>query len=133
MTVAQRNTVEKFLAAWQVRAVVHGDSLGSDAEFDAIARGARLPRVLRPASDGSSAHSEREGGKILQRYQAKPAFSRNMKIVEDCDVLLVAPGGPETDKSLTWLAIRFARRAATPVVVVAPSGQIEIESVRRET
>lgn len=125
LTEAQRGALAQFLRAWHVMAVVHGDAIGADAQFDALARELHLPRVLRPCIfDKQRAHCERFPEKLLKVYAPLDPLTRNTKIVDDAHIVLAAPAGPETQRSGTWATVRAARRARKHRIIVYPSGQI---------
>lgn len=60
-------------------------------------------------------------------YPALSYLDRNKRIVEDCDLLIAAPNGPEIVRSGTWSTIRHARKLRRPVMLVMPNGDVTLE------
>jgi hypothetical protein len=61
-------------------------------------------------------------------YFPRDPLVRNRKIVEDSDLLLACPKGPEEQRSGTWSTIRYARKQHKPVVVFWPDGTVTTEN-----
>lgn len=55
------------------------------------------------------------------------ALDRNKKIVENSDLLLACPKGPQELRSGTWYTVQFARKQHKPVVVFWPDGTVTEE------
>lgn len=100
--------------------VVHGDCVGADAEFDAIAAELGLWRVARPGCDQGGRSPKRAWCDVDVVRPTEPYAVRNGRIVADAGVLIACPSGPEKRRSGTWSTVRKARAAGVPVVVVMP-------------
>jgi hypothetical protein len=53
-------------------------------------------------------------------FPEKSYLDRNHDIVDSCSILLALPTGQEILPSGTWATIRYARRAAVPVLLRLP-------------
>ncbi len=122
MTPGQLAAVSFLLRAWSRVAILevhHGGCRGADLEFHALARPHR--RHVHPGP-GSS----RSGDVVYpvpchgSGGRGSPYLVRNRDIVDACEVLVAAPGGPEVVRSGTWATIRYARRVGRPVVLLRP-------------
>ena len=103
----------------------HGDCVGADAACHAIARAMGYRIVLHPPADGRfRANLEGEADSI---FPARPYLERNRQIVDNTDLLVACPQGPEEKRSGTWSTVRHARRWGVPVIVVWPDGRAERE------
>jgi hypothetical protein len=124
MSAAQRDEVTWKLKQMQATLVVHGDCIGSDAEFDAIAASLGIRREIYPGNiEEKRAHCETRGAVLVTKPM--PPLKRNDLIVErvrlHSGVLLATPGTPwERLRSGTWATIR---RAAGIAYVIAPNGE----------
>ena len=58
---------------------------------------------------------------------ALPYLERNRKIVDNSDMLLAAPAGPEAEhlRSGTWSTIRYAIKMGKRVFIILPDGEEE--------
>lgn len=124
MTEAQRLEVVVRLQQLRPQVVVHGDCVGSDAEFDSIARVLGIRREIYPSTiESKRAHCEKEGALVVA--QPLPPLQRNDLIVlriKKEGVLLATPSTPwERLRSGTWATVRRAPEGRT--YVIAPSGE----------
>jgi hypothetical protein len=135
MTDAQRRGVREILIVLQLprfglSAVVHGDCIGADDDFDAIAVELGLARIHRPTFGAKRAF----GGKArpaetLRIWPAKPPLERNRDIVGEVTRMLATPKGPEETRSGTWSTIRYARRLRRFTQIVWPDGRVVVEGL----
>lgn len=117
---AMRRVLEE-LASQDVTAH-HGDCVGSDAQFHAIARALRWRVVIHPPVDDTDrAH--------CQGDDAVPPLThmkRNKAIVTAATLMLATPYDmTEQELGGTWKTIRMARKAKRPLVIVFPDGTTE--------
>jgi hypothetical protein len=105
----------------------HGDCVGSDAMFHFMCL-CYLPNTylhIRPGMDRFGESPKRAycmflNGKI---YPTRPYKERNVTIVTGRDIVLATPKGEEVGASGTWHAVRAARRAQVPrIIIVWPDG-----------
>lgn len=54
-------------------------------------------------------------------------LERNHNIVDECDLLIACPKGPEILKSGTWATVRYARRSGKPITIIWRNGAITEE------
>lgn len=105
----------------------HGACLGADAtaalqvkaiygrSVRLIARPGNMPKYAsQPALDVSD-----------ERHPPVYTLTRNKSIVENTDLLLACPSGPEVLRSGTWSSIRWARKLGRRVIIVWPDGRVE--------
>lgn len=121
MTPAQRAGCIIHLQRLAPKELHHGDALGADAEMHAIAVEHDVRVVVHPPLT-SAQRAFCESDVIRPEL---PFMTRNRAIVDETDVLLAAPHGPEAKapRSGTWRTIRYARRSGKPVVIVHPDGE----------
>ncbi len=123
MTKAQQAQVAFHLSWLRPQLVVHGGAIGSDAQFDRIARIMNIYRLIFP-SNLLNQQMSNEGGKWLE---PRSPLARNRDIVAASDVLLATPAGPEIVRSGTWATIRCARQKNLYIFVLMPDGQVNRE------
>ena len=148
MTAAQKVAVTKILETLQTRIrigggsyeslppigsplghpvkpiVGHGDCVGADAEFDAIATSMGLERHIYPCDIQSMrAHCELRGA-IQISEPARPLI-RNQRLVTDSMVMIATPKEyQEVLRSGTWSTIRHARKRSSVLLLVTPDGNL---------
>lgn len=127
MTEAQEAGVFAQVAILEPTDVTHGDCVGSDDQFDQIARELGLRRHLRPSTlTAKRAHCIAGEGDIV--HDAKPPLERNRDIVDEVEALIAAPKETaETVRSGTWSTVRYARKVGKPVYIVWPDGSVTEE------
>lgn len=91
----------------------HGDCVGADAEADEIARMNGAKVVIHPPED-DKARAFCFGPEDDVR-QPKPYLVRNRDIVDETELLIAAPLGPEALRSGTWSTVRYALKRSRPV------------------
>lgn len=131
MTEPQRITVLELIKRFSPREAHHGDCVGADEQFHdlcdqlnpyraediwIVTHPPRL-RTLRAFCEG---HEERP---------AKDYMPRNFDIVDECEVLIIAPKQERKPAKLkgsgTWQTEDYAERKRREVYIVYPSGKIE--------
>lgn len=127
MTEFQQAGLRAFLVEQQialVESVHHGDCIGSDAEFHALAQELMLPVIVHPPTDSSKRAFCLGGADYRQR---KPYLERNQDIVRESDLIVAAPRTQHEElRSGTWATIRYARKIGRLVIVLWPDGQVEV-------
>ncbi len=103
--------------------VHHGDCVGADAEVH-HAVGYDQWIVKHPPID-SKHRAWCEGGLCRDPL---PYHVRNHNIVDETDLLLAFPDGPERLRSGTWSTVRYAEATGKPVTIIYPDGRIEQRS-----
>jgi hypothetical protein len=105
---------------------LHGDCVGADAEFDQICKDLGFETACLPCT-----FDNMRAGCATAIAEPKPPMQRNRDIVASADVVIACPPNRQRIKrgSGTWATIGFAERAAKPLYVVYPEGDIK---VRRE-
>ena len=124
MTPSQRSQVRGILLEltkgqpWHAR---HGDCVGADAEFHALARELGAYIIKHPPSDSRlQAHCDAD-----QSEDPQPYAKRNKAIVDNSDLVI---GTPPTQNNPgyggTWQTIRFAQDADKLYGIIIPNGAI---------
>ena len=92
----------------------HGDCIGADAQAHTVAQGYGLHVVIHPPSiDTKRAFC---AGDIRVPL---PYLERNRNIVDECDILLVAPKtNKEELRSGTWATYRYAMKLDKAVILL---------------
>lgn len=126
MIRGQALTISRLLKDLRPDAVHHGDCLGADAEFDAMAAAQGIRRVAHPC------HLR---GRLEKTYRAfcpcdivhRPLapLARNREIVTRCHTLIAAPAQTaEQLRSGTWATVRYAWEAGLCILIVNPDGTV---------
>lgn len=137
ITPAQRARALEVLA--HVGRLCHGAAAGADTDLHLLAHSVGVPCDLYPADDVPSnlaflaaVTPERPWNYLCEGcvvHPAGPALERNKDIVLAGEALLAFPGGfREELRSGTWAAIRYARRAGRPILIVWPDGTVSREN-----
>lgn len=97
----------------------HGDCVGADADFHALAESRGYHLVGHPPDNPA----KRAFCDFDELWPEKPYRIRNKDIVDQCDLLLACPRRfTEMVRSGTWMTIRMAWRIEKPVIIVWPDG-----------
>ncbi len=146
MTRAQKLSFMRILLSGylhpQLKQIVsfhHGDCQGADAEAHDIVRDfCRAPsimdnipwiRIIGHPPDDSSQRADKKCDELMP---TKPHLQRNHDIVNAADVLIVVPHtAKEVLRSGTWATKRYAEQQIKPVILIKPSGKIEVMHFRR--
>lgn len=129
MTSAQRERVLELLAQKLagLDAVVHGDCVGADEDFDRLARQLLIPRIVRPSNiEGKRAFCDGWGPPSATVHPPEHPLVRNAKIVEESNEMIATPKGPEIVRSGTWATVRLAKKADKQVTIVMPDGSVVV-------
>lgn len=94
----------------------HGDCVGGDHAAHEVALELKLRVVIHPPVNASR-RAWCTGDEVRP---AREYLDRNRDIVDETEVLLALPDGPERLRSGTWATIRYARRIGRPVEVELP-------------
>lgn len=125
MTPEQRVSMSKWLH-WnrtRITAVHHGDCIGADAEFHALAKYLynRWTVIHPPDKDTYRAFCKGDEYRLPAPY-----LVRNRAIVDEAELLLATPATFEEEiRSGTWTTIRYGRKRSKPVVVIKPDGEFD--------
>ncbi len=118
MTERQCREVETLLRSLNAAELHHGDCRGADAQAHTIAEVMEMRTVSHPPiDDRMRAHCLADETRDPREYLA-----RNKDIVDDTDVLIACPDGPERQRSGTWSTVRYALRKKRYTIVVMPEG-----------
>jgi hypothetical protein len=103
--------------------VLHGDCVGADADFDAIAAGLGCERWSRPCTAPPELRANTGAKQIAEPERP---MARNRAIVAQADMMIACPPNFERIKtgSGTWATIGFTEKADKPLVIVFPDGRI---------
>ena len=126
MTCEQADTVRRLLRELRPDVLHHGDCLGADAEFDALAAAQGIRRVAHPCHlRGRREETYRAFCQAEMVHKPLAPLARNREIVSRCQTLIAAPRtAVEELRSGTWATVRYARQGGLRVLVVNPDGTI---------
>lgn len=122
MTAAQRETLADMLENTpDIEHALHGDCVGADAEFhDLVRTHAAQAKITTLPSDVYHKRAYCEADHVMR---PAPPLVRNAAIVAIVQLLYACPKGTKEERrSGTWATVRYAMRAAVPVVVIWPNG-----------
>lgn len=125
MTLDQRRSFVGLMLELRPDKLVHGDCIGADTEAHIVAVLFEVGVRIRPC-DITGKRSHCTG--FEWKAEPEAPLDRNQKIVEDCDILIATPKGPEERRSGTWSTIRRARKLGRPIAIIWPDGTIEREN-----
>ena len=129
-TTAQGGSLELILRERLAApgSVLHqGCCVGADAQAVAIARrlfGGDVVIVGHPC-DWAAMQDKDAVATSHPIRPCRPPLVRNRTIVDECEVLVACPSGPEVVRSGTWSTIRYARKVGKPVIIVFPDGSVD--------
>lgn len=106
----------------------HGDCLGADYEAHQMAEGLSLITVAHPPT--SKARRAYCNASIT--LGPEPYLKRNKKIVNYTELMIAAPEGLERTRSGTWSTIRYARREGRTILILHPTGALEVDAPKEE-
>jgi hypothetical protein len=123
MNAEARDALIKFLDNHvpTITEVHHGDCVGADAEFHALALGRGYTIIVHPPySDSQRAFCKAD--MVLPRLGY---LQRNNQIVKKTDAMVAIPNtSTEVVRSGTWATIRTARALNRPLAVILPNGDL---------
>jgi hypothetical protein len=127
MTAAQAVSIANLLGQYTGFVGHHGLCIGSDVQFDGLARAALgfEHMVIHPmANAGAKRGTVPASPGDIMRPAIAPLL-RNQNIAVSCDVLLATPKEDHMVlRSGTWSTIRYALVLYKPVFVVVPNGAV---------
>jgi len=100
----------------------HGCASGADEEVVLCLKGQSAVTIVAHPSTLSGWFSLAAKDVSDAVWPTKEPLDRNRDIVDNCDVLLACPDGPERVRSGTWATVRHARRCGKRVVIFWPDG-----------
>jgi len=113
MTSEQARRIEELLIELRATELHHGDCRGADAQAHDIAWRLGLNVVIHPPVNPRM--------RAFCPGPCRPAkdyLERDHDIVDECEVLLATPRGPEELRSGTWATVRYARKIGRRFLVV---------------
>lgn len=116
MTASQRQAVKDLVEQLGAVEGHHGDCVGADDGFHDICEELGVPVTVHPP-ENRAMRANRQGA---DSRPEKPYLERNRNIVNETDVLIAAPEGPEVRRSGTWSTIRYAWRKGVKFHIVMP-------------
>lgn len=128
MTDAQKTVVRALTAGLLVGTcglvAHHGDCVGADANFHAIAKERGASVHGHPPVD----ETHRAFCPFDYAYPPLTHMARNRKIVEASEIMIATPR-EETEQEYggTWKTVRMARKLKRPLALVLPDGRVELE------
>src|SRR6185295_3683952 len=98
--------------------------VGADEQFVELASGAIM--VGHPC-DWPAMQSKAAIAASGQMRACRKPLDRNHDIVDETQMLIAAPKGPEEQRSGTWATVRYARKLGRRIVIVWPDGEVSEE------
>ena len=127
MTDKQKEMLALFFSDHPEGWFSHGECIGADEEAHLLVRefSNRKIKVFPPDIDYLRA-SISDADIVMP---AAPYLTRNRRIVDASSLLIACPAKEqEEQRSGTWSTVRYAKKRKVPVLVIYPSGRIEILS-----
>lgn len=119
MNQKQKDLTRVFLEMHAPAAVIHGDCVGADKDFDDICAELVITRYCCP----SDITAKRAFTDAIPLQEPKPPLERNHDIVDRSDELFACPKEThEVLRSGTWATIRYAQKMGKPVYIFYPYG-----------
>lgn len=134
----EETTTEQFhaLCEWMKRQsgvaeFHHGCCVGADSDaWEAAVEHLKGAKVVAHPPTNKSLVSESAIEFADEVRDAKPYLCRNADIVNEADMILACPKGPEEQRSGTWSTIRYGRKLGRRIVIVYPDGSIVEEPAK---
>ena len=127
------NRILEFIELYGLCRAVHGACIGADDEFGFITFNQKCTVVLRPGCDREGNTSMRGVSPFDLEHPAEHYLTRNVKIVDDCDVLLACPKeNTEQNYGGTWATIKYARKVKKPTEIYWPNPKAGTAAIRYE-
>lgn len=125
-TEMQIEGLRELLDMYPVTHFHHGDCIGADEAAARVAAsivGVRL--VAHPPEDGSRRAWTTDWHHVgMDIRSPAPFLVRNRHIVNETEVLIAMPDGPEKLRSGTWSTVRYSARVGKPVLIIWPDGRV---------
>lgn len=124
MTEPQKETVEFILRNKKTTddEFHHGDCVGADEQAWKMAFQLYIKTVGHPPKDPS----KRAFTSNDENWPEEDYLVRNHHIVDECELLIATPGGPEKLRSGTWATIRYAKKIGRDTAIISPDGTITL-------
>lgn len=127
MTALQKENIfyklDEFVSKCGINGIriIHGDCVGSDADFDDIAKKLGIPRGIFPCNiQNMRAKCDLRGAKCIK--EPMPPLERNKIIVDRSDIMFACPKDMKEGKvGGTWYTIRYTREIKKNLEIFWPS------------
>jgi len=120
MTDDQKQMFRQLLTIIEGCDFHHGDCLGADEEAAAIAKELNYHIIGHPPIK----QYKRAFFTSDEEWSQKDYLDRNKDIVNESEVLIAAPKGPEELRSGTWSTVRYARKMSKKILIINPDGTL---------
>ena len=98
----------------------HGDCIGADEQFHAVAKRIGFKIIIHPPENNSKRAFCFGADTVLEE---KAYLIRNHAIVDETNVLIAVPkSAAEELRSGTWATVRYARKAKHRIYILMPEG-----------
>ncbi len=118
MTPRQFGTVQKLLRVLEPSEVHHGDCIGADVQFSAIANDLKIRIMTHPPKDEKKRAFCKAS--VIKRWPPMPFLTRNKQLVNCSELLIATPHRPEYLRSGTWSTVRYARKQHKTIIIIEP-------------
>lgn len=119
LTTPQRVFLTDWMDRYGVAELHHGDCVGADEHAHDMVRNRKWRIVIHPGPNNAK-RAFCTSYSVL--CPVKPNLSRNVDIVNETELLVACPKGPEEVRSGTWFTVRQARKLSKPTIIIAPDG-----------
>lgn len=126
ITEAQKESLIRVLETLDVKVGHHGDCVGADEVFHELVFWHADVVTHPPDNDYKRAFLG-----ATETRKELPYLVRNHNIVDETQVLVACPNGPERLRSGTWATVRYARKKQRPIYIVWPGGHITTERTEK--
>jgi len=125
ITSPQRANLLSYLTVVKPAEVHYGDCIGADYEMFLLCKAlGGIWKVCHPP-DKETFRAFTRGDEIRE---VKPYLTRNRDIVMESDYLVACPvQETEQPSGGTWYTVRYARSTGRTVVLLYPSGRVDIQ------
>lgn len=125
MNVVQKKLFEHAMSRPEITDFYHGDCIGADEDAHnvIVQIDDKEINIKKRPCDLESQRAFTKEGEVIAEPEAP--LDRNKKLVDDCDILVAAPGEEfEELRSGTWSTIRYAKKSNKPVIIIWPNGHL---------
>ena len=129
MTKVQESSFYRLIKSKTFNEFHHGDCIGSDKQAHEMVKRYRknTKQSVKLIGHPPRYNKFRAYCDFDMEHKTHEYLRRNHYIVEDTDILIATPLGPEELRSGTWSTIRYARQINRTIYIIDPDGKVEKE------
>ena len=124
----QEKYVHMLFDCWEFDEMHHGECQGVDEQFHHLALERGIPIIIHPPIKDEFRSTVCSG--YAGRREEKNYFVRNCDIVNEASLMVTVPGHMNREKGGTWHATKYAIKKEKTLIILLPTGAVEIYGVQ---